>query len=488
MEFTLDFSPLLELGSRNPFEIMWILFVRGGWVVVGLAGIQLWWTLRQYRLEDKYRSRFEHVLLAIDVPKASEQTPKAMELVFSTITGAHQDITKRSKFTEGETQLTFSFEIISIDGFVQFLVHTPKVFRDLIEGSIYSQYPDAEITEVEDYTKEIPTYYPNDQYNIWGSEIFLSDNEAHPIRTYKSFEDQISQEMKDPLASMIETMSRIQKGEQVWLQIILEPTENAQWVKRHMKYALKLAGKKVPQNGGGTWSWLLGWLYNLPDWFPLFRVESAENKKDSLDFRVMNLTPGERASVEGIEMKASKLGYICKIRFIYVAPIEKYSTARVVNSVFGSIKQFGDLTSNSLKPNKRTKTSATWFWPDHRKNLRRSRIMQNYKLRSRFRGSKSFILNVEELASLYHFPSITVKSPFLKRTEVKKSDSPTQLPTYVDESSEPLDLREQLVNLDLDNDYFEERYAKDPARRVPRNVAENKTPPTDHVPRNLPIA
>lgn len=492
------FSPesLLALGNNNPFYIMWIFFVYGGWVIVVYGLVRLWWTMRLFKLQGRYLAKVEWVILAIDIPKASEQTPKAMEQVFATISGAHAEISKRDKYTKGEVQLSFSFEIVSIDGYIQFLVRTPKVFRDLVEGSIYAQYPDAEITEVEDYTKDIPNNYPNDKYKIWGAELQLAQNEAFPIRTYKFFEDQLSQELKDPISSLIENMSRIQKNEQVWFQIIVVPTENSEWVKRALKQAYKIAGKKVSEEKKSIFSPLLSFLFNLPNWVSFLRIEGSESKKDQLDFRVLNLTPGERSSVEAIETKASKLGFICKLRLIYVAPLEQYQTARVINSVFGAIKQFGDLTSNSLKPNKRTKTSVVWFFPDRRANERRGRIMRNYKARSWFLGSKYFILNAEELATIYHFPSIYVKNPYLKRTEAKKSDAPVSLPQNIalDASQPTVDLREQLTNLQLDNNYYESRYGKKsppPAKPQNDHQSQKTLPATDQenatVPDNLPL-
>lgn len=446
--------------------------------------------MRIYSLQNKFAAGIKYTFLAIDIPKNSEQTPKAMEQVFATITGAHQDISKRAKITKGEIQPSFSFELISIDGYVQFLVRTPVVWRDLVEAAIYAHYSDAEITEVEDYTKDIPTVYPNDTHKIWGADLTLTQNEAFPLRTYRSFEDPLSQEIKDPVASMIETMSRVQKNEQIWLQIILVPTENSQWVKRVLKQAYKMAGKKVESGSKAWYTPILNILFRLPDFLMMLQVESAEekSKKDDADSRMLYLTPGERASVEAVEMKASKLGFVCKIRLVYVSTLEQFQPSRVVSSVFGSIKQFGDLTSNSLKPNKKTKTSVVYF-PKYRIDPRRTKVMRNYKARDWYAGAKSYILNVEELATLYHFPSITVKSSLLKRTEAKKSDAPTQLPTIeASPTASYTDLRSQLEGMDLNNDYYEKKYALNASDENKSSSSATPSEPTQQssAPDNLP--
>ena len=43
-------------------------------------------------------------------------------------------------------------------------------------------------------------------------------------------------------------------------------------------------------------------------------------------------------------------------------------------------------------------------------------------------GAPSFILNVEELATIFHFPMATVKAPLLKKTEAKRGEAPFSLP------------------------------------------------------------
>ena len=93
------------------------------------------------------------------------------------------------KYYKGHYQRWFSFEIVSIDGYIQFIIRTEKKFRDLVESAIYAQYPEAEITEVDDYTKGFPDTFPNDTHDLWGTEWTLVEDNEYPIRTYQDFED-----------------------------------------------------------------------------------------------------------------------------------------------------------------------------------------------------------------------------------------------------------------------------------------------------------
>jgi hypothetical protein len=59
-------------------------------------------------------------------------------------------------------------------------------------------------------------------------------------------------------------------------------------------------------------------------------------------------------------------------------------------------------------------------------NTYRSRIFPGYMGTT---NSKFSIFNVEELATLYHFPSISVGAPNIHSVEFKKGAPPTNLPT-----------------------------------------------------------
>ncbi|MBU1203123.1 hypothetical protein KKH39_03755 [Patescibacteria group bacterium] len=490
MEIVVDFSELLRVADQGGLELFLYFFTRGAWLVyiwvIVWGGYQVWILSKQ----TKWFSTNKFILLAIDAPKDTEQTPKAVEQLFSTVSGAHEPLSKKEMYYLGKFQLAFAFEIVSIDGYVQFLIRTPSHWRDLIESSIYSQYPDAEITEVEDYTKDVPDSFPNDNINIWGTEVILSAKDVYPIRTYTQFEDAVSGEFKDPLSSLIETMSKIQIGEQVWLQFIVKPT-GFDWIKKSLKEAYKIAGKKAPESKG-ILSRMFGPIFGIfflstgePMIWPNDNTASSSSKKDDMPSLMLHLTPGEKSGIEAIENKASKTGFECKIRLIYISPPEQYQPSRVVASVFGSIKQFNTLDLNAFKPDKRTKTKAEYFFPKRRVNYRRSKIMRAYKARSTVMGHSSFILNTEELATVWHFPSKFIKVPLLQRTEAKKSEAPSSLPIGIvsDMAKDELssDLRNQLKNtefsVNLQDKHFEERFAKKDSSTVEAPQHKGTPPP-----------
>ena len=94
------------------------------------AGAELW---VEYRQKTKFMAKWQWVLLAVDVPALFIQTPKAVEQIFAHLSGASVSCNIPEKFWRGKKQKWFSFEIVSIEGYIQFLVRTEIEYRDLVE-------------------------------------------------------------------------------------------------------------------------------------------------------------------------------------------------------------------------------------------------------------------------------------------------------------------------------------------------------------------
>jgi hypothetical protein len=81
-------------------------------------------------------------------------------------------------------------------------------------------------------------------------------------------------------------------------------------------------------------------------------------------------------------------------------------------------------------PYKGTSTSTAYFMAAERLASRKVDMMSAYKGRSMGRGAPSYVLNVEELATLWHFPIDAVtKAPLLQRANARRIEAPMSLPT-----------------------------------------------------------
>ncbi len=418
-----------------------VIFALGGWVFIAYyflkAGADLW---VEYRISTKYAKNWQWVLLAVDVPQMFVQTPKAVEQIFAHLTGSLVHLNVGDKFWTGKTQKGFSLEIISIEGYIQFLIRTEAEFRDLVEASVYAQYPEAEITEVEDYIVNIPDKFPNDDYDVTGIEFKLANDNAYPIRTYQEFEYSLSKEavFSDPMAAILENFTRIGHGENFWLQILVEPVGN-EWKEKGIGLAKRLL-KGEPESSG---SWLEGIAGALTGFLNFFATEMGniiqwnfepKDPKDKKEERKGgDVTPGMRKTVEAIEEKISKIGFKNKLRVLYAARKEVYNPGRCISGLVGAMNQFHIQDRNAIVP---AASTQAHYDSNHKKsNLLKTSFVKAYKARKmKWKKIDGYIMNTEELATLWHFPLPFVKTPLLHKAGYKRGEAPSGLPIEAFES------------------------------------------------------
>jgi len=439
MDIAIDLSRFNDFLNLPPDQFFWVFMGHFGWVIIGVVFLigarDVWLYYKQSKWSDTHKS----VLLAIDIPKGNEQSPKAVENMFSYLGGAHGSQNFYERWFEGQYQKAFSYEIVSLEGYTQFLIRTPIEFRNLIESSVYSQYPDAEISEVDDYVDTVPQRYPDEEWDIFGTEFLLQNPWYLPIKTYPEFEHQIGPsetQFKDPMASLMDLCGSLRQGEQFWFQMIITPT-GFDWVSKSQEQIDKIMGRKKKANKGLILK-TIEFVGNLSELiFPIWQdIESKDNGKDEKR-TMLDLTPAEKRQVEGIHLKSTKMSFFAKIRIIYVAKKEVMNKAKVVNGFVGHIKQFISLDLNSFKPDlKRTMTKTVYFNKESRLIRRKRRIFNNYINRSNY-GIEPYLLNIEELATLWHFPvEANVKSVLVQKATGRKADAPSSLP-LAEEISRP---------------------------------------------------
>ncbi len=402
----------------------------------------------------KENSTWEWTLLAIDIPQMNMQTPKAVEQLFAHIFSIWEPPSIGNTYRRGYRRQFYSFEIVSIEGYIQFLIRVRKKYRNVIEAAVYAQYPGAEITEVEDYVNSVPDKYPNDTHNMWAAEYLLTQPSAFPIRMYKDFEHNISKDeiMKDPMGTLLESFSRIGPGEQVWFQLIIEPIAEKLWKEDVIKEIKKLIGEKAPpkktvldsltsnrltKEMANSTNTLLGQLTGAEGGLG---ADAVEDKKDSPN-NLLYLTPGQKKLVEAMEEKIGKIGFNTKIRLVYAAEKAVYNPSRAINSFTGAMNQFNVPSSNTLLP--KYMTSTQYLFADARKDYRRRILMKAYKTRNINMGKYPFVLNVEELATIWHFPMSHVSTPLLQKAKLKTAEPPSALPV------ESISVSEEAPSLDI---------------------------------------
>jgi len=431
MEITINLDAFNNFLALPPDQMLWQMIWTIGWIPIAITFLWGFWQIWIEYIRDKWGDTQKFIFLAIDIPRNNEQSPRAVENLFSYLAGAHGTLNLIDKYWDGKFQLSFSLEIVSIGGYTQFVIRTPEQFRDLVESAIYSQYPDAEITEVEDYTTEIPSVYPNDEYDVWGAEFIQANNPAYPIRTYEDFEHIFGppeKNFRDPMASLMDLCSSLHEGEQLWYQIIVRPI-GFDWITIGEKEISKIIGEKVKSKENIFEKMLNGFFGLLGDATGIFIMPQAAAVEEKQSFNMLGLKPVQKKQIEAIQDKVSKLGFQVKIRMVYVAKKEVMNKQKVVNGFVGFIKQYAYNDLNNIKPDMdHTATSTSYLFKEYRLNQRKRAIVRKYKARSTLGWAiKEF--NTEELASIWHFPiESVVRAPLIQKAPGRKAEPPMSLP------------------------------------------------------------
>jgi len=378
-------------------------------------------------IRTKWDAKIERILLEIKIPREVTRPIKAMEYVFAGLHGIHDVPNWREKWIEGQFQLSFSFEIVSLGGEPHFFIRTPAIFRKHVESSIYAQYPEAEIFQVDDYVKNVPQDIPKSGWDLWGCDFITTKENCYPIKTYRQFEletEAIEEKRVDPLSQLLEGMTILQPGEQIWIQIVAKPViDEIPWIKQGKEIVDRLVRRPIPK--------LPRPIIQEAGEILIFGPQPAVPAEKEVIPPEMKLTPGEREIVKAIEEKIGKFGFESNIRFIYLGKEDVFFKPNV-RIVMGFFKTVSTLNLNGFRPLRNTITKIMWFLRNRRLYLRKRRIFRYYQKRwSPFfpRPGGTFVLNTEELATLFHFPGkMVAPAPTMARIEAKKREPPPGLP------------------------------------------------------------
>ncbi len=385
--------------SLLPTLILIIFLGAGIWF--GLRAVGAWRTTQRVRAYDEWKSAQRYTILKILVPRQNEKTPQAAEQMFAALHGIFRD--------DSLFQDQVSVEFVSLDKFIYFYVHVPQHLKEFVEGQIYAQYPTVEITEAEDYSQVV------DQSRVVvGAELVLTKDEVYPIQTFLNF-------TVDPLSGITAVLGNVGTGEQLWTQMIIQPVSET-WQEKGIKFvAAKRAGvplhkPNVPARIAGVV--VVGFLRLLQGLFQAVFVpgsNSAEaegggeggNEKGE---KKPELSAPEEVALKGIETKVTKPGFATKIRLVAVAG-DAYTARSKIAALTGAYKQFNTTNLNGFRSIEAPDAAS---------------FLAAYQARA-FDDAGS-ILNTEELASLYHLPTVTVETPNIAWAGSKKGEPPANLP------------------------------------------------------------
>lgn len=355
------------------------------WLPIVLVLIYLTW--RNYQRVDIVKD-IESTLLVLEIPKANDKSELAAEQMFASLHGILRD--SKELRANGGYQEHLSFEIASVGGRIRFYVWVPKALQSFVEGQIYSQYPQVQIHAAdEDYVT-----HERQHSIVYTSEITLTDKEFLPIKTFQSFE-------VDPLAGITGTLAKLEDtDEEIWIQMLVRPVAD-EWHKSSERWISSVRGGAGLFSGEGfDMKWFAGLLEAL--WQPPEQGSGGASVKE--------VSERDKTRISEAEKKATKLGYQVKIRVAYLGESSANAKLRM-QAIVGTFKQFNSTNLNGFK------MSGDSF---------KKEDLARYK--SRLFADRGYILNIEEVASVFHLPHTNVETPNIVWASTKTAEPPAKLP------------------------------------------------------------
>lgn len=314
-------------------------------------------------------------VLLLQVPRTNEKKELAAEQMLASLHGLLLS-SHSTRLGSRSVRERLSFEIAVKAKRIGFYVWVPNYLKSFVEEQIYAQYPTVHISDVPDYT----ITDVSDSNVCLSTELKLTAHEALPVKTFPSFE-------VDPLAAITATLAQFDANEEAWMQVIVRPAED-NWYKKSEQYASKIRGGKTSTTG------VLSALWAPPE----SKVEAPK------------LAEYQSARANAAEEKSHKLAYEVVVRIVYRGATATHARMRM-QAITASFKQFNTTYLNGFAQKSFTTSDFD---------------VQQY--RSRSFNKRGFVLNIEEVASLYHLPHTNVETPNILWASAKTAEPPATLP------------------------------------------------------------
>lgn len=326
-----------------------------------------------------------------DVRDVTDENISKAEIVYNIIASTLQKGMK-SRFY-GQRHL--AFEIVGINGFINFYVAVPVALVDVVKQAVVSAYPAAQLEEAPEHNIFSSVGRIS---STMGGELVLKENYAYPIATYQDIK-------RDPMQSILNALSTLEKEDGVGIQILIRPAEDG-WRKSASGVASKKRKGEEKKKGGDLAFWWIKQVFGALHAPP-------EDKSGEAGASASSRSTLEDSVLDSIDNKTRHPGFETTIRVVTSSNVAQRSQS-ILNSVVSSFALFDAPGKNGFKyiPAQDIESFATsyilrFFPPGHKKN----------------------ILNSVELATLFHFPQQEdIPTSQLTRQDSKQVDGPRNVP------------------------------------------------------------
>lgn len=338
-----------------------ILIIVTALILLLIILVFLYFLYKQF-VDNRRRTLYEkkalnHVFMAVKLPMNNEYEIKSAEQLFAGLCSLFK---KRKIKNLIGIQETISFEIVAYKEVIKFYVVCSSDISNLVEKLILGAYPTADINVTEEYNLYPPSAH------VEFAQLRLKKDSHFPIVDYENLST-------DSLNIVTSTMSKLKDNESLVVQYIIRPHD-----------------EKWRSNGRSV-------------------VKSVEKASKDTENDSPPSLPQE--VVQGITDKISKIGLDTTIRIISVSP-DKTSADNNLQNMIASFEQFNRPEMNAFGR----------FEPKYiNKYLINKNLISDFINRVPPLWGKSSVLNITELATVFHYPNKDVETPYISWLLAKKA-------------------------------------------------------------------
>jgi hypothetical protein len=361
----------------------------GGFVIAGLKGYE-WYDDRF--LDEKiggWYGKQNYVMVQLFPPAENLRSMQEMESFYINLHSIYSGKSKKDVYREGKWYENFTFEVHSRGGQVSFYVQLNKNHVSLLRSSLAGHYPGSTIVEIPDPLSSFPKEWKGEAgpyKHLFTADIGFGKSDLFPLKSWKAFQNGSNSPLTDPMTTLISNLENIEAEDYIILQFVLQPQ------------VFDADKRKL----------LDGELKDLRD-----KYSKNSSVEIGADNSIQVLTKMERAVLDTCEVKLKSTNFKIKMRTAMLS--SNPAPNRNLGMIMSFLKEF-NTDEQFTKPDADTKTTAAaediqfgplkdkYYW----KKENDYRRMKGYKAllaRSMGSGSNPSFMDVESLASLFHFPA-----------------------------------------------------------------------------------
>jgi len=314
---------------------------------------------------------------------------KTTEQFYSSLIGIKESgLIKR--FFLGNPSFVFEIAVPRIGEEIYFYLACPRAFAQMMEKQILGFWPKAQVQPVPDYN------IFNPEGKSVGAITHLAKSWVFPLKPYQEF-------TTDPLSTITSVFTKLAKeGEGAALQILIRSSKQSlkKSAEKKIESIQKSKEKKIKPLSQELEKIIFG---------------PSSNKKEEVikQEKPSELSPLEQNQITAIAQKASQPLFDVNLRILASGPNE-FRAEEILNQLKSAFDQFSSPILNQIK-----------FKKLSGRNLKKLFYRFSFRI---FNERETILLSSGELASLFHFPSSELVTPYIKWLKTKQVPPPPNLP------------------------------------------------------------